>query len=177
MGSPGFRLNPGWSQLWRSWRHCWVGRHKPTMELLHDCLNPEKDLLHLASKKPWTIPLIKFRADHTRLGWGILFIPTNVTNRTKVTPAVWQRSFLFPNLFNAKSAFFKSETCISVSECFYSLSSLTVTDKLWKYLPGRFVFNVIKKHFNKAGCVLVMLSNPDCKVVGMYELRDFQKGL
>lgn len=41
-------------------------------------------------------------------------------------------------------------------------------------LTGRFLFNVIKNNLNKAACFLIMFYL-DCKVVGMYELSDFQR--
>lgn len=36
-------------------------------------------------------------------------------------------------------------------------------------LTGRFIFSVIKKHFNKA-CFVLVIVYPDCKVVGMSEI-------
>lgn len=49
------------------------------LELLHDCLIPEKDHLHFTSKtpppSPWTTTLKKILVDRTELGRGICFYP------------------------------------------------------------------------------------------------------
>lgn len=70
-GQPRFSSESGLESVMEKLKTLLGHRHKPTMELLHDCLNPEKDLLHLTSKKTLDHHITKFRADHPQLGWVI----------------------------------------------------------------------------------------------------------
>lgn len=114
------------------------------LELLHDCLNPEKNHLHLTSKKPWTIPFRNL--ERTIFNWAEVFVHTYKCYKQDQSHLQFDsdHTYYFSNLWN--EACLKFEPCISVSECIH----LCPDKRYWTLRCGWFLFIM---NFKKTACV------------------------